>query len=283
MPLADYTKRHNRFASAMRAKDPSIKLIGVGAAGDWSEGMLRECARSMDFMSEHFYVGSQPSLVVHVRQMPREVKRIADAHRKYRQTIPGLKGRDIQVALDEWNYWYGPHLYGELGTQYFLKDALGVAAGLHEFFRNSDIIAMANYAQTVNVIGAVKTSKTAACLDSTGVVLALYRNHFGSLPLKVGGTPEPLDIAAAWNDGRTILTVAVVNPTKSAQTFPLSITGAKISNQAKLHLITGTDELACNVPGRAPGVTVVERDGATFDGTLTVPPMSVSLYELAVR
>ena len=24
----------------------------------------------------------------------------------------------------------GPHVYGELGTQYFLKDALGIAAGL---------------------------------------------------------------------------------------------------------------------------------------------------------
>ena len=32
--------------------------------------------------------------------------------------------------MTEWNYWYGPHPFGELGTRYFLKDALGIAAGL---------------------------------------------------------------------------------------------------------------------------------------------------------
>ena len=55
-----------------------------------------------------------------------------------------------------------PHVYGELGTKYFLKDALGIAAGLHEYARQSDMIFMANYTQTVNVIGCIKTSKTAA-------------------------------------------------------------------------------------------------------------------------
>jgi alpha-N-arabinofuranosidase len=283
MPLADYTKKHNRFARAMRAKDPAIKLVGVGAVGEWSEGMLRDCAKAMDYMSEHFYVGSAPGLLGHVGQMPHEIKRIADAHRKYRETIPGLKEAGIPVALDEWNYWYGPDVYGEIGTQYFLKDALGIAAGLHEYFRNSDLYFMANYAQTVNVIGAIKTNKTAAVFDTTGLVLELYRNHYGTVPVKIGGAPEPLDVAAAWKDGRKVLTVAVVNPTKAAQTFPLTIRGASAAGQAKLYLITGKDELACNVPGREPGVTLVEKNGVPFGRTLTVPPMSVSLYEVSVR
>ena len=145
--------------------------------------MLANSAEFMDYMSEHFYVQTQPGTLSHANLAPRQVKRIADAHRKYRQTIPALKGKDIPIALDEWNYWYGPHVYGELGTQYFLKDALGIADGLHEYFRQSDIIFMANYAQTVNVIGAIKTSKTAAVLDTTGVVLELYRNHYGTIPV----------------------------------------------------------------------------------------------------
>jgi alpha-N-arabinofuranosidase len=69
--------------------------------------------------------------------------------------------------MDEWNYWYGEPVYGEIGCAYRLKDALGVAIGLHEFFRNSDVITMANYAQTVNVIGAIKTTKTTAFFDTT--------------------------------------------------------------------------------------------------------------------
>ena len=46
MPLADYTRKHNRFAEAMRAKDPSIKLVAVGAVGEWSEGHAAAIAPS---------------------------------------------------------------------------------------------------------------------------------------------------------------------------------------------------------------------------------------------
>jgi alpha-N-arabinofuranosidase len=284
MPLSDYVLKHNRFANLMWIKDPSLQLIGVGAVGPWSEGMLKDAARSMSLMSEHFYVGSKPDLAAHVAQMPAEVKRIADAHRGYRRTIPALKEKAIPVALDEWNYWYGPHLYGELGTQYFLKDALGVAAGLHEFFRSTDVYFMANYAQTVNVIGAVKTSKTAATLDTTGVVLKLYRRRFGTIPVRVSGAFGPLDVAAAWKDAKKqVLTVAVVNPTKTAQRLPLAFKGFKPAKTVAKYIVTGADELACNVPGREPAVKITELPAVPMADSLSLPPLSVALYVIGVR
>ncbi len=160
--------------------------------------MLTNCADNMGLISEHFYCQEAPGLMGHVALVPRQVKRIAEAHKQYRQSIPGLAAKDIRIALDEWNYWYGPHVYGELGTQYFLKDALGIVAGLHEYSRQSDIVFMANYAQTVNVIGAIKTDKRTAVMDTTGLVLALYRREFGTIPVEIAGAPEPLDVAAAW-------------------------------------------------------------------------------------
>jgi len=282
MPLADYVKKHARFAQAMRAKDPSIRLVAVGAVGSWSEGMLAANAEAMDLMSEHFYCGEMPGLMGHVAQIPLEVKRIADAHRKYRTSIPALQGKDIRVALDEWNYWYGPHVFGELGTRYFLKDGLGIAAGLHEYFRQSDIIYMANYAQTVNVIGAIKTTKTAAEFETTGLVLKLYRAHYGTVPIKVGGAPEPLDVAAAWKEGKKVLTVAVVNPTREAQTLPLIWSGVSVPKSARLYLITGNDPQAYNDPGKEPVIKIQEVPNVPFGSRLTVPPMSVSLYEVQV-
>src|SRR5512137_2607903 len=124
-----------------------------------------------------------------------------------------MQGRNIRVFLDEWNYWYGLHVFGDLGTRYFLRDALGIASGINEYSRNTDVIALACYAQTVNVIGAIKTSKTAAVLDSTGEALVIYRHHFGSIPVEITGAPEPLDVAAAWTKDRKALTISVVNPT----------------------------------------------------------------------
>jgi alpha-L-arabinofuranosidase len=282
MPLADYVKKHNAFAEAMRAVDPDVRLIAVGAVGNWSRTMMAECADHMDLISEHFYCAEKPGLLSHVSQIPFNVRRIAEAHREYRETIPALEGRDIRIALDEWNYWYGPYIYGELGTQYFLQDALGIAAGLHEYARQSDIIFMANYAQTVNVIGAIKTSKTEAAFDTTGLVLKLYRRHFGTIPVAVEGAPEPLDVLAAWSeDGRTF-TVGIVNPTRTEQRLTLDLAGLKTPKQARLFRIEGTDPKAKNVPGLPPEVEIRETPSAPFGGRLDVPPMSISLYLLEI-
>ncbi len=284
MPLSDYVKKHTQFAVAMKAMDPSVQVVAVGAVGRWSETMLAEASNHMDLISEHFYVQHKPGLLSHVNQAPAEVRRIAEAHRKYRAAIPTLKMKEVPVALDEWNYWYGPHVYGELGTQYFLEDALGVAAALNEYARQSDIYFMANYAQTVNVIGAIKTSKTAAVLDSTGVILALYRKHFGTIPVAVTGGPEPLDVMACWKDEtKSVLTLSIVNPTKRQMSLRLDAGRLALPKTARFFLVGGLDPRACNVPGQAPQVAVHETEAAPFGKTLMVPPISVSLYEIAVR
>jgi alpha-N-arabinofuranosidase len=283
MPLADYVKKHAVFADAMRARDPDIELIAVGDVGEWDEAMLAGNAGNMSLISEHFYVQEKPDLAAHVAQVPRQIKRIADAHRRYRETIPQLAGKNIRIALDEWNYWYGPHLYGELGTRYFLKDALGIAAGIHEYSRQADLVFMANYAQTVNVIGAIKTTKTAAAFDTTGLVLKLYRARFGQVPVTITGAPEPLDVAAAWLDDRSALTLAIVNPTAEPQALALQMTGAAFAPAATLRRIAGTDPKAYNEPGKPPAVKIEESTNVPVGGRLTLPPMSISIYELRPR
>jgi alpha-N-arabinofuranosidase len=281
MPLEEYIKKHNQFAETMRAEDPSIKLIAVGAVGTWSEGMMQHCADHMDLVSEHFYVQEGPTLAAHARLAPDRVRSIAEAHRRYRRQFESLKGKNIRIALDEWNYWYGPHVFGELGTRYFLRDALGIAAGLNEFTRNSDIYFMANYAQTVNVIGCIKTTKTAAALETTGLALMLYRRHFGVVPVRVVATP-PLDVAAAWSEDRKTLTVAVVNPTMEKLEIPLSIEGARLSGAGQRWQIAGDDPMAYNDPGQKPRVAIEETALSGVSGKLSVAPCSVTLFALGV-
>ncbi len=281
MPLEKYIAKHNEFAKAMRAEDATIELVGVGNVGRWTEGMLTHATDSMDAISEHFYVGAKPDLVAHMRQMTDNVRRIADSHRKYRKEIPAAAKKPIPIALDEWNYWYGPDLYGEIGVRYFLKDAFGVAAALHEFARQSDMYVMANYAQTVNVIGAIKTSKTAAEFETTGLVLKLYRHHFGELPLatRIG---DPLDAMAALSkDGKT-LAVGVVNPTNQALEIPLEAKGLKLNGTGRRFEISGSDPMAYNEPGKAPRVCIVEQPVVGLSGKLPVAAYSVTLYSLAI-
>ncbi|TFH35078.1 MAG: alpha-L-arabinofuranosidase, partial [Bacteroidia bacterium] len=159
MTTEQFVEKHNEFADEMRSADPEITLIAVGDVGRWDKMILANCADNMDYISEHFYVQDWHGggLMTHVKQVPDAIRSKAVAHREYRETIPSLADKDIRICMDEWNYWYGPHIYGELGVRYFYRDAMGIAAGLNEFSRNTDIIYMANYAQTVNVIGAIKT------------------------------------------------------------------------------------------------------------------------------
>jgi len=161
MSLGHYVQKHNWVVDKMREVDPDIIPIASGNAGSWSEGLLKDCSNHIDMIAEHFYCQEKSSLFEHTSQIANNIKRKVEFHQQLRQKLDSLKGKDIRIAMTEWNYWYGPHLFGELGTRYFHKDALGIAKGLHEYFRHSDIIFLANYAQTVNVIGCIKTTKTA--------------------------------------------------------------------------------------------------------------------------
>jgi len=285
MKLEHYTQKHNLFAKAMRKVDPSIKLAAVGDTGKWSRGMLGNCADYMDLISEHFYRGEQESVIEHVWQTVDAIRSKVEAHYSYREKIELLKGKNIRISLDEWNYWHRPYVseYGELGCRYTLKDALGIATGLHEMIRSSDMIFMANYAQTVNVIGCIKTTKTEAAFATTGLTLKLYRNHFGSIPVAVSGNVEPLDVVAAWTEDRKAVTVAVVNPTAHSYEIALDVKDAQLTGGGQRRQISGPDAMAYNEPGKEPKVVIEEK---SFSGTLdklSVPPLSICLYKLPAR
>ena len=282
MKLEHYVLKHNWIVDKMREVDPKIVPIASGNTGSWSEGLLRDCSNHIDLIAEHFYCKEKSNLLEHTSQIADNIKQKVQFHRQLREKLDSLKGKDIRIAMTEWNYWYGPHLYGEIGTRYFFKDALGVARGLHEYFRNSDIIFLANYAQTVNVIGCIKTSKTAAAFETTGLVLKLYRNHFGTLPVTVTGDTSPLDVAASWTNDKKALTVGVVNPTEHKYELAMDLQGVELAGTGKLWLIAHSDPMAYNEPGKEPEVVIDEKSLAEISNTLNIPPLSICLYKLNV-
>jgi len=283
MSLRHYVLKHNWVVDKMREVDPDIVPIASGNTGEWSEGLLRSCADHIDQIAEHFYCQERDNLISHIAWIAENIRSKVEFHKKLRQKLDTLKGKDIRIAMTEWNYWYGPHYFGELGTRYFLKDGLGIAKGLHEYYRNSDIIFMANYAQTVNVIGCIKASKTAAALEITGLVLKLYGNNYGTIPIEVTGDTEPVDIAAAWTTDRKAITIGIVNPTEQEQTITMDLKGAQLAGTGKLGIIANSDPQAYNDPDEGAKVVIEEQQLSNVTNTLTVPALSASLYTLPVR
>jgi alpha-N-arabinofuranosidase len=252
--------------------------------------MLEQCADHMDLLSEHFYRGRLPwtkegdaTLFKHVNLLKDSIRQKADGHRKLQAGLTNLNGRIIPIAMDEWNYWHRDYVYGELGCVYDLADGLGVAAGLHEFFRQSDLIQMAHYAQTVNVIGAIKTTRTAAEMETTGLVLQLYRAHFGQMPLRLEQDFAPCDVAAALTKDGRALTIAVMNPTDSEMELSPSLSGATLAGKATRWHITGPDPVAHNTPGKPRVVAIQKTDGLPTSSALRVPALSCALFALPLK
>ena len=283
MPLEAYVKKHNEVVEAVRAVSPEAKCIAVGAAGTWSETMLTHCADHMELISEHLYWQHREDVTEHVRVAVESIDRVANIHRGYRESIPGLQEKDIRIALDEWNYWYGPYLYGELGVRYFLRDALGCAASLHAMFRHSDLYFMANYAQTVNVIGAIKATETDAWLETTGQVLKLYRHHFGSIPIAVEGELTGVDLAAAWTEDRTTLTLAAVNTTDNKKTLELEADGLVLPDSVAGWIIQHDDPDAYNDERNRDNVSIQEISLPITDASVDLKPYSVTVLAIPAK
>lgn len=302
MQLSQYILKHNEVAAAMWDVDSELELIGVGAVDQintdfdpeqakanrlWSVGMMEGSGDHMNYLSEHFYSGRVPwtqdeelPTKEHVVLMRDQIRRITNEHRRLQPTITELNGKTMPIAMDEWNYWHRDYEYGELGCVYDLKDALGTVIALHEFYRQSDLIKIANYAQTVNVIGCIKTTKTEAEFATTGIVLKTYRAHWQPIPIEL---PDDafghLDVAAAKSkDGKT-LTVSIVNPTEDAVTLGFEVDGMKLPKTATAWTISGPDHRAHNTPGQARVVDAIESTEKLEKG-ISAPALSSVLYRI---
>lgn len=303
MQMQHYTLKHNRFAEAMWKVDPTLSLTAVGdletinrqhdpdqakSGKTCSHIMLEQCADHMSILSEHFYEGRLPwtktqrvDPVTNISLLRNAIRKKAEGHRKLQASLPNLKGKLMPITMDEWNYWHREYAYGELGCVYDLQDGLGTASGLHEYYRQSDLIHMAHYAQTVNVIGAIKTTRTTAEMESTGLVLQLYRAKYGQVPLLLPEGSGPCDVAAALTSDRRKLTLSVVNPTTEEVTVHLAAAGVTPTGNGTRWYITGPAADAHNTPGQPRVIDI--KESAVTGGVLKVPALSATLFELPLR
>ena len=98
--------------------------------------------------------------------------------------------------------------------------------------------------------------------------MKLYREQFGTVPVKVDGELRPLDVAAAIRSSDQALTLSVINPGWEEVTFDLDILGGQFEYQAKtcrlngvatIYTLTGPDDMAYNTPGQESVVKVSEK------------------------
>jgi len=98
-----------------------------------------------------------------------------------------------------------------------------------------------------------------------------------------GSDTYPLDAAAALSADRKTFTLAIVNPTETAQQIGVTLKGVAVQSQGRLWRIATADLTAANTPGKPPMVDIVESSLTEAPGRLAIPPISISIYEFPVR
>jgi alpha-N-arabinofuranosidase len=207
--------KHNEFARAMRAKDPSITLIASGAMPDqlhpkgvqqnssiesiqakfgteedWTGGFFAKAWGNFDGITEHWYDRAEKrpdapaadELIEFVRSPSNHVRMEAEEWAIYETKFPKIRAAKTFLSIDEYAYMAGPPT---------LKSSLAYAMVFQEMLRHTDFLTMSAFTTGVSTMD---ISPSAATLNATGTVFKLYGEHFGAgtVPLKVDGdVPQP--------------------------------------------------------------------------------------------
>ena len=289
-----YARNYNRYAQAMRAVDPSIKLIAVGDNDmSWNRLLLREAGRNIDYLAIHHYYGRREMRGDSSNLMARPLF----FERFYRQVQEllselGLAGR-VKLAINEWG------LDLPVERQYSMESALYGARLMNVFERSGEIVEMTAVSDLVNGWpgGIIQAGRQNIFVSPLYLVNQLYAEHRGDQRLASRvegptfntsheGTNVPyLDaVVTRTADGKTIFIKAVNTSLTSPLLTTITIQGATPARQAELKTVTAPALDIANDFSRPNAVSVqrsVASSGPRF--VVTLPKHSVSVIALAVQ
>ncbi|HYV84268.1 MAG TPA: alpha-L-arabinofuranosidase C-terminal domain-containing protein [Pyrinomonadaceae bacterium] len=287
-----YARNYNRYAQAMRAVDPSIKLIAVGDNDmSWNRTVLREAGRNIDYLAIHHYYGRRE-----LRGDPSNLMaRPLFFERFYTQVQQllgelGFAGR-IKLAINEW----GLDLPSE--RQYSMEPALYAARLMNVFERSGEIVEMSAVSDLVNGWpgGIIQAGRQSVFVSPVFLVNQLYAQHRGDQRLASSvnsptfntsheGTNVPYLDATVSRTADTIFIKAVNTNQTSALLTTINIQGVTPARQAELKTITAPSLAVTNSFARPNAVSIQERmlaSGRTF--AVTLPKHSVSVIVLKTQ
>ena len=317
-----YVARLREFVTAMRSASPEARLqivaVGDGILRDdpddpgrlWNEAVLLGAGDCIDHLSFHIYQPDKESwqeiddleaLHGSVCAAPLDVE--AMIGRLAGQIALLAPGRQIGIALDEWNLWLPPPPGAQSMHEvvYTQRDALYVAGMLNVFHRQCRSLSMANLAQLVNVLPLIVTDETHAVATALYYPFLLYRRMerlalaarvdgptFDSMPHGSIGAHSAVpyvDITATCDPERRRIVMGIVNrhPTRKAR-LRIRLRGAGALCPAGAWVMSGPGPLAANALDAPERVSVRQASPPAVRGDRVeweVPACSVTVFELA--
>lgn len=285
-----------QFVDHMRRVDPSIEIVAVGLDNDteWNMDMIRIAGNYIDYLSIHTYIFTErqgktyEDLVAWPIYIEDNLKHIyyTIEQTRHRYRIH----REIKIAFDEWNIWYPEAQSPYLEQITSVKDAVFTGLVLNALQRLSNIVPIACFAQTVNVLPLILTREDRILLTPQYLVFKLYAEATEGnvvatqaiapyyLSKELGKIVPYIDASAVYSHNKLYLFIVNRHPEENAE--------------AILHLKDFTPSIVQHryVAGESvnerntfdePNRVEIEEKSYTFDETITLPPHSVNLLILS--
>ena len=291
---ATYARNLNRYAEALRAVDPQIRLIAVGDNDmNWNRTVLAQAGAHIDYLAIHHYYGRNDTkgdplnLMARPFHYERFYKEVA---KLIRELVPG---RSIKLAINEW----GLDLPTE--RQYSMESALYGARLMNVFERSGDVVGMSAVSDLINGWpgGIIQASRHNVFGTPTYWVNVIYGNHVGTSRLSTQvegptfdttlegkGIPFLDVVTSRSSDGKHIYIKAINTNRNSAIKTGITLKGLAVASQANVETVTGETLESFNSFARPDAVSVkrwTHPAGPTF--VLELPKHSVSVITLDVK
>jgi alpha-N-arabinofuranosidase len=249
---ATFTKEESiartiEFASAMKERDPSIRLIGWGDRGRggdlWAPSLLKQASESIDYVAIHM-MGQSPKRPDTVLKGLRYQKDPEQAWQELRELADHVERRvtEIEQAVTDTGSRAGiaiteghlslspantnPILYEWLSAAYH-------ARSLNIYQRHGARVKIAtaadfNGTRWTNTAVMLPVPRGNSYLMPVGSIARLFKNHNGTHGAGIRSAPSGLDIAASRSAGKIHLHVANLEY-RTAIEASLAVDGAAIT------------------------------------------------------
>jgi alpha-N-arabinofuranosidase len=273
----DMARRHNAFAAAMRAVDPTIDLIAVGGnaanQASWDRTFLDGAKDQVDLLGSWIYDGAATTPSNDQRDLhyanAASAERIlwtaSNAASLMDELLPFRT--DAGVALDSWGVWRTSRQ--GLQHDYHLGDGLVAAVVLHGLHRLANRVRAASWGNLVNALGLIQATQRSAWTTPVYEVIKLLRRHHGDEVVRssVAGpqfyapeghtpvrSPRParydcatLDVSATRDRGAGRYTLSVVNRSYDERLeVDMSVAGLPEGLGATVYTLSDYDAFATN-------------------------------------
>ena len=291
---ATYARNLRRYVAAMKAVDPSIRIIAVGDNDmAWNRTVLREAGSVIDYLAIHHYYGHDSTQrdrrnlmarPLYYERFYREVDALA------RALVPG---RTIRLAINEWG------LALPEARQHAIESALHGARLMNVLERSAPVVAMSAVSDVVNGWpgGVIQASRHGVFVTPLYHANALWASHVGTQRLRTsvagptfdsgseGRAVPVLDVVASRSADGTRVFLKIVN-TDSARAIDASIElrGATPAPAADWDVLAPEDWAARNTFA-TPDAVAPRRERVSVAArrfTVRVPAHSASVLTLHV-